>query len=176
MYKGYGVHHIALGVKDLKKMKSFYESTLGFDQVFMEFPKAEYEALQEVVRMPHPVYAAALLNQSAGGIILELVQMFNPVARPIRKDFRYGDIGLSKMTILVSNVEKLFKDLKGRINFCCAPKSIMISGRGEYRFVYCTDPEGNLIELVTAPKMFVKDEFGGFVCVGINRKLVDLTV
>lgn len=60
MYGGYGVHHIALGVKDLKKMKSFYEGLIGFDQVFMEFPKAEYPALQEVVRTPHPIYTAAL--------------------------------------------------------------------------------------------------------------------
>ena len=48
MYAGCGVHHIALGVQDLKKKKSYYGSTLGFDQVFMEFPMAQYPALQEV--------------------------------------------------------------------------------------------------------------------------------
>lgn len=102
-----------------------------------------------------------------------MVQMVDPVARPIRKDFRYGDIGLSKMTIVVSNVEKLFKDLEGRIDFRSTTKSVKIPGWGEYRFVFCKDPEGNLIELVTTQKMFLHDGFGGFVWVGIS--VTDLT-
>lgn len=168
MYKGYGVHHIAIGVKDLEKMKSFYQDLLGFNNLFMDFPEAEYHALHEVVRMPHPVYAATLFSQSAGGIIVELVQMVNPVPRPIRKDFRYGDIGLAKMTIAAFDVEELFKELEEKIDFCSKPKSVMIPGWGDYHFVYCRDPEGNFIELCSGTNIPVQDIFGGVLWVGIS--------
>ena len=115
MYKGQGIHHIALGVRDLQMMKTFYQDTMGFDEVFMDFPEAEYPALHEVVRMPHPVYSATLINQSAGGIIVEFIQMVDPAPRPIRKDFSYGDIGLAKMTIAVSDVEGLYNILKDKV-------------------------------------------------------------
>ena len=167
MYKGYGVHHIALGVKNLERMKSFYQNVLSFDNLFVDFPEAEYPALHEVVRSPNPRYAAILFNQSAGGIIVELVQMVNPIPRPIRKDFRYGDIGLAKMTIGVSDVEDIFEELKGKIDFFSKPKSVLIPGFGEYRFVYCKDPEGNMIELISGSKITVKDRFGGVLSVGV---------
>ena len=168
MYTGYGVHHIAIGVKNLGRMKSFYQDVLSFNNLFVDFPEAEYPALHEVVRMPNPQYAAILFSQSAGGIIVELVQMVNPVPRPIRKDFKYGDIGLAKMTIAVSDVEDVFKELKGNIDFCSKPKSTMIQGYGEYQFVYCRDPEGNMIELISGPKITVQDRFGGVLWVGIS--------
>ena len=167
MYKGYGVHHIAVGVKNLERMKSFYQNVLLFDNLFVDFPEAEYPALNEVVRSPNPRYTAILFSQAAGGIIVELVQMVNPVPRPIRKDFRYGDIGLAKMTIAVSAVEDIVKEFKGKIDFCSKPKSVMIPGYGEYRFVYCKDPEGNMIELISGPETAVKDRFGGVPWVGV---------
>lgn len=168
MYKGYGVHHIAIGVKNLDRMKSFYQNILSFDNLFVDFPEAEYPALHEVARSPNPRYAAILFSQSAGGIIVELVQMVDPVPRPIRKDFRYGDIGLAKMTIAVSGVEDIFEEFNGTINFCSEPKSVMIPGYGEYRFVYCRDPEGNMIEFFSGPKTTVQDRFGGVLWVGIS--------
>lgn len=108
---------------------------LSFDNLFVDFPEAEYPALHEVVRMQNPRYAAILFRQSAGGIIIELVQMVDPVPCPIRKDFRYDHIGLGKMTIAGSEVEGLFKELKGNIDFCSKPKSLVIPGCGEYEFV-----------------------------------------
>ena len=168
MFKGHGVHHIAIGVKNLERMKAFYQDVLSFNNVFVDFPEDEYPALHEVVRMPRPHYAAILFSQSAGGIIVELVQMTNPAPRPIRKDFRYGDIGLAKMTIAVSEVEGIFKELKGMIDFCSKPKLVMIPNYGEYQFVFCRDPEGNLIELISGPRISVQDRFGGVLWVGIS--------
>ena len=168
MYKGYGVHHIAIGVKNLEHMKSFYQNVLSFDNLFVDFPEAEYPALHEVVRNPNPRYAAILFSQSAGGVIVELVQMVDPIPRPIRKDFRYGDIGLAKMTIAVSDVEDIFKEFQGTIDFCSKPNSVMIPDFGEYRFVYCRDPEGNIIEFFSGPKIAVQDRFGGVLWVGVS--------
>jgi catechol 2,3-dioxygenase-like lactoylglutathione lyase family enzyme len=168
MYKGYGVHHIAVGVKNLEKMKSFYREVLEFKDVFVDFPEAEYPALHEVVRASHPVYAAILFNQVAGGIIVELVQMTDPVARPIRKESRLGDIGLAKITIAVSDVERLYEELKGAASFCSRPKSAAIPGWGEYRFVYCRDPEGNLVEFISGERIPAQNRFGGVRWIGVS--------
>ena len=168
MYKGHGVHHVALGVKNLKTMEAFYRDVLEFKNVFVDFPEAEYPALQEVVRMPHPVYAAILFNQAAGGIIVELVQMVNPIPRPIRNEFRLGDIGVVKITIAVKEVERLYKELKGSVNFCSRPKSAAIPGWGECHFVYCRDPEGNFIEFISGTKVPAQNRFGGVCWVGMS--------
>ena len=168
MYRGYGVHHVALGVKSLKTMTSFYRDVLEFSEVFVDFPEAEYPALHEVVRTPHPVFAAILFTQTAGGIIVELIEMVDPMPRPIRKDFRYGDIGVAKITIAVSNVESLYSELQNKIDFCSVPKALAIPGWGDYHFVYCRDPEGNFVEFLSGGKVSPRDKFGGVLWVGIS--------
>ncbi len=168
MFTGHGVHHIAIGVKDVKIMRQFYASTLEFNKVFVDLLQNEYPALDEVVRDPHPVYIAPLLSQEAGGIIVELTQMISPAPRPIRRDFRYGDIGLTKITIQVADIEGLRRSLKGKVNFCSEPKKVAVPGWGDYQFVYCRDPERNLIEFVAGSKLPVKNKFGGVVWAGVS--------
>ncbi len=168
MFTGHGVHHIAIGVRNIEIARHFYQNILGFNKVYLDLPQAEYLALNEVARAPCPVYIASLLCQEAGGIIVELVQMITPVPRPIRPDFKYGDIGLSKITISVPNIEKLYQEFKDRINFCSPPKLAVIPGWGEYQFIYCRDPEGNLIELVTNSRLPEKSGFGGVQWAGVS--------
>jgi catechol 2,3-dioxygenase-like lactoylglutathione lyase family enzyme len=168
MFTGHGIHHIAIGVKDVKLVRPFYQDILEFSKVFVDFPQAEYPALDEVVRDPHPVYVAPLLYQEAGGIIVELTQMINPTPQPIRHDFRYGDIGLSKITIPVPDIQKLYQSLKNSVNFCSKPKVAVIPGWGRYHFVFCRDPEGNLIEFVSGDRLPVQNRFGGVQWVGVS--------
>ncbi len=168
MYKGYGVHHVAIGVSNLDSMRSFYRNVLEFTDIFVDFPEAEYPALSEVVRAPHPVYAAVLFSQAAGGIIVELVRMVEPNPRPIRKDFRYGDIGLAFLAIAVSDVDRLYREFSDRIAFCSEPKSAVIPAWGDCRFVFCKDPEGNLIEFVSGASVPGSGGFGGVRWVGIG--------
>jgi catechol 2,3-dioxygenase-like lactoylglutathione lyase family enzyme len=168
MYRGFGVHHVGVGVKNLETMKSFYKETLGFTNVFMEEPMGEVDGTYEMFRMPSARLAMIMLQQEAGGVIDELVQMSNPVPRPIRKETRYGDIGVAKIAIAVSNVERLYEELKGKVNFCSKPKSTKIPGWGDYAFVYGRDPEGNLIEFVSGSKLRVANRFGGSRWIGIS--------
>lgn len=168
MFTGHGIHHIAIGVRNLNFVRPFYQDILEFNKVFVDFPQAEYPALDEVVRDPHPVYIAPLLYQEAGGIIVELTQMINPAPRSIRQDFRYGDIGLSKITIPVQDVEKLYQGLKDSVNFCSKPKVAVIPGWGNYHLVFCRDPEKNLIEFVAGDKLSVQNRFGGVQWVGVS--------
>jgi catechol 2,3-dioxygenase-like lactoylglutathione lyase family enzyme len=162
------VHHVAMGVQDLEAMRSFYGDTLGFSNVFMEIEKADHTFMREVLRAPHVIFSGVMFRQEAGGIALLLVRMVQPVPRAIRKDFRYGDIGVAKITIAVSDIERLYGELGDKVNFCSEPKEAVIPGWGDYHFVYCKDPEGNLLEFVSAPTLAVPGTFGGIRWVGIG--------
>ena len=168
MYEIAGVHHVALGVENLEAMKSFYKDMLEFKTGPMESPAAPQAIMSGITRGVTPVFAASMLSQDAEGIIVEFIQMITPVPRAIRRDFRYGDIGANKMTIAVSDANKLYRELKDRVNFFSSPKSVELPGYGAYNFVYCKDPEGNLIELVSGAKRPVKNKFGGVRWAGIS--------
>jgi catechol 2,3-dioxygenase-like lactoylglutathione lyase family enzyme len=161
-----GVHHVGMGVLNYQLMKDFYGKTLEMKNVLIEFRDA-WNVMPEVFRTSLHKLDAILFVQEAGGIVVELVALAIPLARPIRKDKKYGDIGVNKMTIAVADVQKFSQQYKDKISFFSAPKSLTIPGWGEYHFVYAKDPENNLIEFVSAPKLDVKDTFGGVRWLGI---------
>ena len=176
MLGGCGVHHVAIGVNDFDRMKAFYSDILHFTDVFVDFPEAEYPALTDVVRQTNPRYRAILFSHPSGGIITELVRMTRPTPRAIRKDFRYGDIGLAKLTVDVADVERLHRELSGKVDFCSAPKSTDLPGQGGYRFVYCRDPEGNLIEFASGSLAVERGRFGAVCAVGISVSDLDRSI
>jgi catechol 2,3-dioxygenase-like lactoylglutathione lyase family enzyme len=168
MEESWAVHHVAIGVKNLQTMRSFYQDVLEFNKVFAETEHKEHKHMREVLRMPNTMHSMIMFNQEAGGIFVELIRMTNPAPRPIRRDFRYGDIGVTKTTIAVSDVEQLGRELEGRVNFCSKPKSVEIPGWGDYHFLYCRDPEGNLIELASGKSLPVPSKFGGVRWIGVS--------
>jgi catechol 2,3-dioxygenase-like lactoylglutathione lyase family enzyme len=162
-----GVHHVGMGVKNYPAMKEFYEKNLGMTQVWAEFPEI-WNAMGEVFRTSTHKFGGLIFGQEAGGILIELISMSIPLPRPIRKDIRYGDLGVNKMTMAVADVDTFFKENRDKIQFCAAPESVNLPGWGEHRFVYMRDPEDNLIELVSGPKVETKDTFGGVRWLGIS--------
>jgi catechol 2,3-dioxygenase-like lactoylglutathione lyase family enzyme len=162
-----GVHHVAIGVENLDGMKSFYRDVLGFTETFAEFEESEQEIMREVTRSSRAVFSGAILCQRAGGILLELIHMSEPPSRPIRDDFRYGDIGVAKITVAVSDVGVAYEGLKDRVDFCSRPRVAVIPGWGDYPFAYCRDPEGNLVELVSA-RNAEEGIFQGICSIGIS--------
>jgi catechol 2,3-dioxygenase-like lactoylglutathione lyase family enzyme len=167
-YKGYGIHHTVIGVRNLEIMKSFYRDILKFNNVFDEFPEDEYEPMSEMMRSVPPRHASIFFSQEAGGIMVGLTQMTRPVPRAIRRDFRYGDIGVAKLTIAVSDLERFYGEQRNRIDFCSRPKSVAIPDWGDYHFVYCRDPEGNLIEFVSGVRVPAPGGFGGVRWLGVS--------
>lgn len=162
-----GVHHVAIGVENLEGMKSFYRGLLGFTETFAEFGESEQEIMREVTRSSRAVFSGAILGQKAQGILVELIHMSEPAPRTIRDDFRYGDIGVAKMTVVVSDVQVVYEELRGRIDFCSRPRAAVIPGWGDYPFAYCKDPEGNLVELVST-RATEKGVFQGACSIGIS--------
>lgn len=174
MYEIAGVHHIALGVKNLEIMRSFYEDILGFN--ILEPPVAPHEIMSDIMRGVTPEFTACMLSHDEGGTIIEFIHMITPVPRAIRQDSRYGDIGANKITIAVSDVNDLCSDLKDKAELFSVPKSVELPGYGSYNFVYFKDPEGNLIELVSGTKLPVNNKFGGVRWVGISVTDLDRSI
>jgi catechol 2,3-dioxygenase-like lactoylglutathione lyase family enzyme len=168
MYEIAGVHHVALGVKDLDAMESFYTGVLGFQTTPQGSPAGPQEIMSGITRGVTPVFAVSMLSQGTDAIIVEFVQMITPVPRAIRRDFHYGDIGANKMAIVVPDLSKLYVELIDKVSFCSSPQSVHLPGFGSYNFVYCKDPEGNLIEFVSGEKFPVKNKFDGVRWVGIS--------
>lgn len=168
MYKGLGVHHVGIGVEKLDEVKQFYRDILGFNNTFIEFGDSPQEMMQSVVGNRPVAFAMVMFNQDPDGVLAEIVQMSSPVPRAIRRDFRYGDIGVAKVTMFVRDVDTAYEELKDRVKFCSEPKSAAIPGWGDYRFVYCKDPGGNLIEFTFGGNRQVKNEFCDFRSVGIS--------
>jgi catechol 2,3-dioxygenase-like lactoylglutathione lyase family enzyme len=138
---------VAIGVNDLGSMTAFYRDLMGFTEVFAEFGESEQEIMREVTRTSRAVFYGATLQQKAGGIMLEFIRMVEPAPRPIRRSVRYGDIGVTKITLSTTDVPSVWEALKDRVDFCSRPKTTKVPGLGEYQFVYCRDPEGNLVEI-----------------------------
>jgi len=170
------VHHVALGVKDLEMMRQFYENTLEFNMVFLEIEEAEHNVMCEVLKTPRVVFSGVSFGQGAQGIALELIRMVDPIPRPIRRDFRYGDIGVAKITIAVSDVAELYKELKDKVSFCSEPRTAVIPRWGDYHLVYCRDPERNIIEFVSSANVSRQARFGGVRWAGIGVTNLDRSV
>lgn len=162
-----GVDHVGIGVRNMESMKSFYRDVLGFTNVLGEMPEADHAAMHELLRAATAVHSAAMIGHETGGISVALFHATNPVPRPIRKDFRYGDIGVAKITMAVSDLDALYRDSGNRVSFCSTPKTAMIPGWGDYRFAYGQDPEENLIEFFSGPDDRTENGFGGLRSIGI---------
>ncbi len=168
-----GVDHVGIGVKNVQTMREFYGTILGFTEVFGEMPEEDHPPMHTLLRTSPVILSAVQLNNPTGGIFVALFRKTSPIPRPVRKNFRYGDIGLNKVTIAVSDVDRTYSDFRERVAFCSAPKTADIPHRGKYRFVYCKDPEGNLVEFASGETVDRKTGMGGARCIGIGVSDLD---
>ena len=63
-----------MGVKNLEKMKAFYQNTLDFSEIFAEFEESEHETMHQLFRVSPIRFASIMFNQKAGGVVVELIQ------------------------------------------------------------------------------------------------------
>lgn len=168
MDKIIGIDHVGIGIKNMDLMKKFYQEILEFTEIFGEMPEGDHEPIHGLVRTSPAIHSAIQMNQKCGGIFVDLFCHVYPKPRPIRKDFRYGDIGVSKTSIAVDNLHKFYKSFNGRLDFCSQMHRIKIPEWGDYNFIYAKDPEGNLIEFTDGEKLSVQHTFGGIRWIGIS--------
>jgi catechol 2,3-dioxygenase-like lactoylglutathione lyase family enzyme len=176
MDKIIGIDHVGIGVKNMDGMKKFYQGILEFTEIFGEMPIDDHEPIHRLVRASPAIHSAIQMNQKCGGIFVDLFCHIYPKPRPIRKDFRYGDIGVSKTTIAVDDLNRFYETFKGRVNFCTQIHQVEIPEWGNYAFVYARDPEGNLIEFTDGEKLSIQYTFGGVRRIGISVTDLDRSI
>jgi catechol 2,3-dioxygenase-like lactoylglutathione lyase family enzyme len=168
MHKVTGVDHVGVGVQHTGTMLAFYQDVVEFKDILAEMPESDHKSIQELVRMSPAVFSGMLIGRKEGGFAIALYRMIDPVPRPIRRDFKYGDIGVAKITIAVPDVDDLYREFRNEMAFCSIPKQTKVSGWGEYRFVYCRDPEGNLIEFMSGGEMLSEGRTDGTRWIGVS--------
>ena len=164
----FGIDHIGIGVNNMDTMKKFSQDILEFTEIFGEMPEGDHKPIHELLRMCPTIHSAIQVNQKCGGIAVALFNHVYPKPRPIRKDRRYGDIGVSKITIAVSDLNRFYKEFQGKLNFCSEIRRITIPEWGDYTFVYARDPEGNFIEFIDDNTLPTQQRFGGIRWLGIS--------
>jgi catechol 2,3-dioxygenase-like lactoylglutathione lyase family enzyme len=168
MDKIIGIDHVGVGVKDMDLMKKFYQGILEFTEIWGEMPIADHEPIHDLVRTTPSIHSGIQMNQKCGGIFVDLFCHIYPKPRPIRKDFHYGDIGVSKVTMAVKDLNRFHEAYKERLNFCTSIKHTQIDEWGDYAFIYARDPEGNLIEFTDGENLSLQQIFGGVRWIGIG--------
>jgi catechol 2,3-dioxygenase-like lactoylglutathione lyase family enzyme len=163
-----GIDHIGIGIRNMDTMKAFYHGLLEFKDIFGEMPEGDHEQIHGLLRMCPTIHSAMQINQKCGGIAVAMFKHVYPVPRPIRKHMRYGDIGITKVSIAVADLNHFHKEFKDKLNFCSEIHTTTIPGWGNHSFLYARDPEGNFIEFIDGKELSIKDKFGGIRWVGIG--------
>ncbi len=162
-----GVQHVGIGVRDIEKSRTFYR-----DVMECRIPMADFgvvhNAMPDFFRTSSHVFNGWMYMQEKDAIVVECIQRLEPSPRPIHKQVRYGDIGVNKMTVEVSDVEKFCEAYKDKVKFVSPPKRADIPGYGDYGFAYGTDPDGNLIEFISGSKIQVEEPLGRIRSLGVS--------
>lgn len=162
-----GVQHVGIGVRDIEASRAFYRDVLQCTQRMADFGLT-HNAMPDFFRASAHVFNAWMYGQEKDAIVIECVQRFEPSPRSIRRQNLYGDIGVNKITVEVSDAAAFRKAYGDRIRFLCEPKTARIPGWGDYSFVYGTDPDGNLIEFASCPQWEVLENPGRIRSLGIG--------
>ena len=134
-------HHVALAVRDLDRIVSFYCDLLGFE---VEWEKRHYsgEPLSQVVGLELAAARVVMLKGSGGR--MELFQYLNPVGTD-RPRGRQCDFGLTHVALAVKGIHAIYDRLRqAGVPFNCPPRNL----RPGVWATYLRDPENNTVELI----------------------------
>lgn len=136
--------HVALVVRNLDKMRSFYTARLGFDEIDSSRESGEYIESVVDIRGADLVWSKL---KSPGGVVLELLEYKFPVPKEGASSCQPSDQpGWSHIALQTDDIEALFADWSGQGTRFKNPPALSPSGGA--MVAYCHDPEGNLLEIV----------------------------
>ena len=134
---------VGLGVRDLPRMRRFYENALGcqfVSEVFVPAEKARQAALADcgytVVRL-----------QTSHGERIKLLAPVDPAPRVLYQGPILAQPGVSYLTFIVADINAAMARLQGEgAEFLTGPERVEVRP-GTY-LAFCRDPEGHVLELV----------------------------
>jgi catechol 2,3-dioxygenase-like lactoylglutathione lyase family enzyme len=136
-----GIHHVAVHVRDLDRMITFYREAFGFQVVGNQFSWRNAELVDNIIDVPGSAARGAMLR--AGTCYLEMFQFEAPEpksASPLNPQ----DKGYTHFCVDVTDIDEEYERLKGLGMTFGHPSPVDV---GHVKSVYGRDPEGNIIEI-----------------------------
>jgi catechol 2,3-dioxygenase-like lactoylglutathione lyase family enzyme len=136
-----GIHHVAVHVRDLERMRKFYQEAFGFEIVGEEFSWRDTPLLDQILDVQGSAARGCMLR--AGTCYLELFEFSAP--EPIStRPLRPFDKGYTHFCVDVTDIEKEYERL------CALGMTFGHSApldAGHVKTIYGRDLEGNVIEI-----------------------------
>jgi catechol 2,3-dioxygenase-like lactoylglutathione lyase family enzyme len=144
-----GAAHTGITVVDLERSLSFWRDVLGFDVVLRD--EVAGETLEQITGVRGGALSIALLDVPGGGGQIELLEFTEPADRRHLRP-RPSDVGSLHVALFVDDIEAVVRE-------CAAAAGWRSNGTPRARkegpakgitFLYMTDPDGTIVELVQA--------------------------
>ena len=133
--------HVGIVVKDMTRQIEFYNQ-LGLVILSDEYEKREY--INQLLNVKVDSLRVCKLGPDSGPICLELLHFDLFEAK--KNVVELNSLGFTHFAMGVGNVDEVYAENKRIIDFVSSPVD---SPDGKARVLFCKDPEGNFVELVT---------------------------
>jgi catechol 2,3-dioxygenase-like lactoylglutathione lyase family enzyme len=155
------VNHIAVRVTDLEKAVKWYQEILGFDLINCDVIATDDSSLIasnfRAIFGPHVKVKVAWL--SAGNQVgFEIFEFVEPKAELRPNNFEYWKSGFFHICITDPNIDELCRKIEesgGLMQISqkdekqCKEILIASERNTDHKLVYCKDPFGNIVEILT---------------------------
>jgi len=135
-----GIHHVAIHVHDLERMRRFYKDAFGFEMVD-EFSWEPLPFMDQILGVPGTAARGCMLR--AGTCHLEMFQFSEP-APTVTRPLQPFDKGYTHFCVDVTDIGQEYTRLKGLGMSFGHPEPL---DAGHVKTIYGRDPEGNIIEI-----------------------------
>ena len=135
------LRHVGIVVSDMEKSIHFYKDLLGLRVIRETDESGKY--VDDILSLNNARVKTAKLGSDEGSLV-ELLYFVSPKGSPVKRSI--VDYGCSHVAFLVEGIEAEYERLKGQgVIFNSPPKT---SPDGFANVVFCSDPDGTVIELV----------------------------
>jgi catechol 2,3-dioxygenase-like lactoylglutathione lyase family enzyme len=142
---------VGMTVSDMDRAVAFYSKVLSFNKISDRFEdNVDYQRLENV-----PGAKARIARMRLGNTFVDLTQYLTPRGKPIPPDSMSNDLWFQHIAIVVSDMEKAYKQLKqnGVHGISDRPQRLPRWNKeaADIEAYYFKDPEGHPLELLHFP-------------------------
>jgi len=157
--KALSIKHIGIYTKDFDVMVKFYKDTVGLIEIADYYDSGVH--LDKILKRENAEARICKLvtpfgKQKGTGDMIELIGISANTGR--HQDRELFTPGLSHIALETENIAGLYEAIiRGGGQGVCEP--LVVSGSGNY-MAFCTDPEGNYLELIQRRREQDKEKWG----------------